>query len=135
MLSRFFVSNFKWLMLASGILTCTMFLAFISPQFSLQSNFGKTLPDELSTLIVRNWGFLIGLVGLMLIYGAMRESVRRFALMVGGSSKIAFIFLVVTAKEDYMNFGAGTAVIVDSTMVALFIAYLLLTRNLVKGNS
>ncbi|MBL7865553.1 MAG: hypothetical protein JNK10_11780 [Cyclobacteriaceae bacterium] len=134
-MSRFFVSNFKWLMLTSGILTCTMFLAFISPQSSLQSNFGKTLPDELSMLIVRNWGFLIGLVGLMLIYGAMRESVRRFALVFGGSSKIAFIFLVVTAKEDYMNFGVGTAVIVDATMVALFITYLLLTRNLVKGNS
>ncbi len=124
---RFFVSNFKWIMLVSGLLTCTMFLAFISPQTSLQSNFGQTIDGNLAEIIVRNWGALIGLVGIMLIYGAFTEPVRRFVLVIAGSSKVIFIFLLLTSKESYMGFGAGTAVIADSIMVALYIAYLLLT--------
>jgi hypothetical protein len=129
---RFFVSNIKWIMLVSGLLTCSMFLAFISPQTALQSNFGQTIEGALAETIVRNWGALIGLVGIMLIYGAFVEPVRRFVLVIAGVSKVIFILLVLTAKENYMGFGAGTAVIADSIMVALYIAYLLLT---VKRNS
>ena len=124
---RFFISNFKWVMLISGLLTCTMLQALISPQASLISNFGQTIDVPLAEIIVRNWGALIGLVGIMLIYGAFMKSVRRFVLVIAGSSKIIFILLLLSSKESYMGFGAGTAVIVDSIMVVLYIAYLLLT--------
>ena len=126
---RFFLSNFKWVMLVSGLLTCTMFQAFISPQASLQSNFGQTINGNLSEIIVRNWGALIGLMGIMLIYGAFNENVRRFVLVIAGSSKIIFILLLLTSKENYLSFGAGTAVIADSIMVALYVVYLLLTMK------
>lgn len=129
---RFFISNFKWLMLISGLLTCTMLKALLSPQASLISNFGQTIDVPLAKIIVRNWGALIGLVGIMLIYGAFIESVRRFVLVIAGSSKIIFILLVLSSNESYMGFGAGKAVIVDAVMVVLYIAYLLLTlkRNI-----
>lgn len=124
---RFFVLNFKWVMLVSGLLTCTMFQALISPQASLQSNFGQTMEGNLAEIIVRNWGALIGLIGVMLIYGAFVEPVRRFVLVIAGSSKIIFILLVLSSNESYMGFGARTAVIADSIIVALYIVYLLLT--------
>ena len=124
---RFFISNFKWVMLASGLLTFTMLQALIAPHASLQSNFGQSIEGNLFEIIVRNWGALIGLVGIMLIYGAFMEPVRRFVLVIAGSSKIIFILLVLSSNESYMGFGAGTAVIVDSIMVVLYIAYLLLT--------
>jgi hypothetical protein len=114
-------------MLISGLLTCTMLQALISPQASLTSNFGQTIDVPLAKIIVRNWGALIGLVGIMLIYGAFMESVRRFVLVIAGSSKIIFILLVLSSNESYMGFGVGTAVIVDSIMVALYTAYLLFT--------
>jgi hypothetical protein len=124
---RIFLSNFKWVMFASGLLTCTMLQALIVPHASLQSNFGQSLEGNLSEIIVRNWGALIGLIGMMLIYGAFMEPVRRFVLVIAGSSKIIFILLVLSSNESYMGFGAGTAVIVDSIMVVSYIAYLLLT--------
>lgn len=124
---RFFILNFKWVMLISGLLTCTMLQALISPQASLISNFGQTIDVPRAEIIVRNWGALIGLVGIMLIYGAFMEPVRRFVLVIAGSSKIIFILLVLSSKQSYMGFGAGTAVIVDAIMVVLYIAYLLLT--------
>lgn len=125
----FFVSNFKWLMLISGLLTCTMFLGLVAPQSSLQSNFGESMRGPLSEIIVRNWSALIGLMGIMLIYGAFVEPVRKFTLVIAGLSKAVFITLVLCYGTQYMSFGAGTAVVADSIMIVLYIAYLLLARH------
>jgi hypothetical protein len=121
---RIFVSVFKWIMLVSGLLTCTMFMALFSPQSSLQSNFGETLNGPVAEVVVRNWGALIGLVGLMLVYGAFVETVRKFALVIGGASKAIFIALVVTYIPGFMNHGAGIAVVADSIMIVLYLVYL-----------
>lgn len=124
-----FISNFKWLMLISGLLTCTMFLGLVAPQSSLQSNFGESMQGPLSEILVRNWSALIGLIGIMLIYGAFVEPVRKFALVIAGLSKAVFITLVLWYGKQYMGFGAGTAVIADSLMIVLYVAYLLLARR------
>lgn len=126
---RFFVDNFKWLMLVSGILTCSMFLALVSPSYSLQSNFGEPMPGPPSEIIVRNWGALIGLIGVMLIYGAFVEKVRGFAVVIAGLSKAIFITLVLVYGKQYLGFGAGTAVIADTIMIVFYAAYLLLSRK------
>lgn len=125
---RFFITNFKWIMFISGLLTCTMFLGLISPEASLKSNFGETMEGPIAEIIVRNWGALIGLMGIMLIYGAFNETVRRFSLVIAGISKVIFIILVLSSAKSYLGFGAGTAVIADSIMVVLYIAYLYLSR-------
>ena len=126
---RFFVANFKWVMLISGLLTCTMFLGLISPQASLKSNFGVIPEGPVVEIIVRNWAALIGLMGIMLIYGAFVPSVRRFSLIIAGLSKLIFIILVLSLGKQYLKFGVGTAVIIDSIMIVLFIAYLLFSRS------
>ena len=35
--------SIKWIMIVSGVLTCTMVYAVIAPQAMLQSTFGETL--------------------------------------------------------------------------------------------
>ncbi len=127
---RFFVSNFKWIMLISGLLTCSMFLGLFSPESSLKSNFGENLEVGPQNIIVRNWSALIGLMGVMLIYGAFKPAVRKFSLTIAGLSKVIFIILVLYFGNQYMGFGAGTAVIIDSVMVFLFILYLLFSRSI-----
>ena len=129
---RLFVDNFKWLMLISGLLTCTMFLGLFSPSTSVQSNFGEAMPGPPSEIIVRNWGALIGLVGIMLIYGAFVEPVRRFALVIAGLSKAIFITLVLLYGKQYLGFGAGTAVVADTIMIVLYAAYLLMSQKAAK---
>ena len=39
---RIVVANIKWIMLASGALTCTMIYAAIAPQAALRGTFGET---------------------------------------------------------------------------------------------
>lgn len=126
---RFFLSNFKWVMLVSGLLTCTMFLALFSPEASLKSNFAETIEGPVEEIIVRNWGALIGMIGIMLIYGAFNVSVRKFVLVIAGITKIIFISLVLSSGIKYSGLGVGTAIIADSVMVVLYVAYLLLSRS------
>ena len=126
----FFLANFKWLMLVSGLLTCSMFLGLFDPARSLEMNFGETISSAPSSqIVIRNWGALIGLVGLMLVYGAFVSAVRKFVLVVAGVSKVIFITLVVCYLPDFMKYATGTAVVADSIMVLLYAAYLVFERE------
>lgn len=117
--------SIKWLMLICGLLTCTMFYAVIAPQWAMQSYFGQTLEGPLTELIVRNWGALIGLMGVLLIYGALQEQARTIALLVAGTSKAIFIGLVFSVGQPFLQFQVGISAAVDTVMVVLFAAYLL----------
>ena len=130
-----FVNGFRWVMVVSGVLTCTMFYAAFAPVASLQSNFGEVLDGPLAQILVRNWGVLIGLVGLMLIYGAFSVANRRLVLLVAMASKVAFIALVLTFGQQFLQFQVGTAVIVDSVMVVLFVFYLVAARRSGAGSA
>jgi hypothetical protein len=120
-----FISKFKWIMLVCGLLTSTMLLGLFSPDSSLQSNFGETLVTGPENVVVRGWSALIGIIGLMLIYGAFKTEVRTFSLVIAGGSKVIFITIAIFFGKQYMGFGLGTAVIVDTIMILLFILYLI----------
>jgi hypothetical protein len=123
------VARIRWIMIASGALTCTMVYAAIAPQAALRSTFGETLAGPLAEIVVRNWGALIALVGAMLIYGAYEPAGRPLILTVAGSSKLIFIGLVLVYGRQYLNHQAGLAVAVDLVMVVLFVGYLLGSRR------
>ncbi|MCH6233790.1 hypothetical protein [Cognataquiflexum rubidum] len=124
-----FVSNFKWIMLICGLLTCSMFLGLFSPESSLESNFGEPLVTGPENIVVRGWSALIGLIGIMLIYGAFKPAVRDYSLVIAGMSKTIFVILVLSFGSQYMSFGAGTAVIVDIIMILLFVLYLIFSKS------
>jgi hypothetical protein len=121
-------ANIKWIMLVSGVLTCTMVYAAIAPQAALRSTFGETLEGPLAEIVVRNWGALITLVGAMLVYGAFKPAVRPLALAVAGASKLVFIALVLSHGSRYLGHQAGIAIAVDLVWVVLFAIYLLGAR-------
>jgi hypothetical protein len=117
-------ARMKWVMLVSGLLTCTMLYAAVAPRASLLSTFGEAPEDPVTSLVTRNWGVLIALVGALLVYGAFRPGHRRLVLTVAAASKLAFIGLVLSQGTRYLSHGAGVAVAVDSVMVVLFGLYL-----------
>ena len=131
---QWIVRNIKWIMISSGLLTATMIYAAIAPQAALQSTFGETLEEPLASLVVRNWGALIGLVGGMLIYGAFRPAVRPLVLTVASLSKLMFIVLVALQGDKYLSEQAGIAVLVDSVMIVLFLCYLISARSVSRAS-
>jgi len=126
---RIVAANIKWIMLASGVLTCTMIYAAIAPQAALRSTFGETLDGPLAEIVVRNWGVLITLIGAMLIYGAYHAAVRPLVLAVAALSKLVFIALVLAQGSRYLGQQAGIAIAIDAVWVVLFALYLAATRS------
>ena len=123
------VSNIRWIMIVSGVLTATMIYAAIAPEAALSSTFGETLTGPLAQIVVRNWGALIAIVGVMLIYSAFDPPTRSLTLVVAGVSKAIFIGLVLLQGPRYLGYQAGVAVAVDSVMIVLFAWYLLAVRS------
>jgi len=132
---RVFIANFKWIMLICGLLTCTMLVGLFSPESSLQSNFGEMLVIGPENLVVRGWSALIGLMGIMLIYGAFKPAVRNYSLIIAGINKIIFIGLILFFGRQYMPFGLGTAIIVDAIMILLFAVYLFNSGDINNGKA
>jgi hypothetical protein len=115
----------KWIMLVAGVLTCTMAYPAIAPQAALESMYGEAMPmNDLSEIIVRNWGVLITLVGAMLIYGAFHPPVRGLVLSVAIVSKLTFIGLTLWLGARFLNQQVGVALAVDAVMVVLFAVFL-----------
>ena len=126
---NFVARNIKWIMLVSGVLTCTMAYAAIAPQAALLSTFGETLHGPLAEVVVRNWGALITLVGLMLIWGAFNPQARTMALVIAGASKLVFAGLVLSHGGRYLGQQAGIAIAIDLMWAAVFAWYLLGART------
>jgi hypothetical protein len=125
--------SITWVMLVSGALTCTMVYAAVAPRAMLQSTFGESLEGPLAELVVRNWGALIFLVGVMLIYGAFNAAVRPLVLLVAAASKVVFIALILSNGSRYLQTQAGVSIAVDSVMVVIFLAYLVTRRSATPG--
>ena len=123
------VAHMKWVMLVSGLLTCSMIHAVVAPEAAQLQMFGESLGGPLAEVIVRNWAALIVIGGAMLVYGAFHPPSRPPILMMTALGKAAFIGLVLAQGGRYLSQQAVVAVVLDSVMVVLFFAYLAATRG------
>src|ERR1043165_1620492 len=71
---KWIAAQTKWIMLISGILTTTILLYVIAPNYAAKSGFGQTLDGPLADLMARSWGMMVGLFGVMLIYAACQDA-------------------------------------------------------------
>lgn len=117
------VSNIKWIMLGSGIITCSMILSALHPSLGQSLTFGEALDGNLANIIVRNWGALIALIGGMLVYGAYNEPNRNLVLVAASISKSTFVVLNLVYGQAYFA-KSGIALVFDSILVLIFVLYL-----------
>jgi hypothetical protein len=122
-------TNIKWIMLIAGLLTCSMIFAVFAPQVALISMFGEALTQPLAQVVVRSWGFLIFLMGVLLIYGAFKPVYRNLSLIIVSLSKIVFISLIITFGVQYIEKSVVT-LIVDLIFITLFVLYLIKVRSI-----
>ena len=117
----------KWVMLVSGLLTCSMIFTVFAPAEGLRQTFGESLDGPLGEMLTRNWAKGVFLFGVMLIWGAFAMSVRKFALTIVGISKLGFVAMVVSLGEPYLS-KAIVPVVLDSALALYYAAYLFATR-------
>ena len=116
-------------MLVSGLLTMTMISAALAPHHVLQSTFGASLDGPVAEIVVRNWGVLIALVGVMLAYGAFRPAVRALVLAVASASKLAFVLLLWIWARPMLGGPAGVVLASDVIQVVLLTGCLAATAR------
>ncbi len=114
-------------MLASGVLTFTMVYGLFAPEAALQSMFGVSFNGTLESIIVRSWCALVGLIGAILIYGALNEKSRVFCISVAMVSKVIFVSLVMIYGQEFLG-TAGPAIAIDCVIIALAALYLVALR-------
>jgi hypothetical protein len=117
------VNSAKWVMLVSGLLTATMFYGLFAPQAALESMFGVSFLGELQDIVVRSWSALVGLIGVVLIYGFFNEDVRKFSLIVAAFSKLVFVILILFFGPQFLA-KAWPAVTMDVVVIFVALVYL-----------
>ena len=125
------MKNAKWVMLISGVLTATMFYGLFAPQAALESMFGASFGGTLQSIVIRSWSALIGLIGVILIYGFLNENVRKFSIVVAAFSKLVFVLLVLLYGQEYIA-KVVPALAMDVIVVIVAVIYLIfpaVTKN------
>ena len=123
----FIIKNIKWVMLVSGVLTFTMFYGLFAPQAALESMFGVSFNGTLEALVVRSWSALVGLMGAILIYGALNDKYRVFSISVAAVSKVIFVSLVLLYGQEFLG-DVGPAIAMDCITIALAVLFLVAVR-------
>ena len=124
------VKNIKWIMLFAGVVTCTTLFAVIAPQDALLNMFGSNLTEPLANLVVRSWGFLVFIMGALLIYGAFNEDSRMLCVITAGISKIGFLFLILIFGANYID-TLWVTVVFDSIVVLILATYVVSSKRTV----
>lgn len=119
------VAEFKWILLAGGVVTMTMLQAAFAPRAAFRMMFGDEPQSPLALLLARNWGVLIALTGVMMIWAAVHPETRTLVLLVAGTSKLTFMGLVLSHGPYRRK--ALVPLLVDGFLVALFAIYLAAT--------
>jgi hypothetical protein len=124
---NFIIKNIKWVMMISGALTATMFYGVFAPQAAVESMFGVSFSGPLETLILRSWSSLVGLIGLVLLYGAFNERYRVFCISIAAFSKVVFVSLVLIYGQAFLG-TAAPAIIMDCLVILLTLSFLVSVR-------
>lgn len=120
--------HFRWLMLVSGVLTATMFYGLFAPQETLQSMFAASFDGQLQSLVIRSWSALVGLMGVLLIYGALNARHRTLCAVIAALSKAVFVSLLIVHGQAYLA-KAAAAVVLDVLVIVFTLFYLLSARR------
>jgi hypothetical protein len=124
---NFIITNIKWVMLISGVLTATMFYGLFAPQSALESMFGASFNGNLESIVIRSWSALVGLIGVVLIFGAFNEKHRVFSISIAAFSKIIFVLLMLIYGQAFLG-EAAMAIVMDCAVIVLALVFLVAVR-------
>jgi len=124
---NFIIKNIKWVMLVAGVLTFTMFYGLFAPQAALESMFGASFNGTLESIVIRSWSALVGLIGVMLIYGAFSEKNRVFSISIAAFSKVVFVSLILLYGREFFS-TVAVAIMMDLAVIIFAVIYLIAVR-------
>ena len=125
---NFIIKKVKWVILVSGVLTLTMFYGLFAPQAALESMFGAWFNGTLENIVIRSWSVLVGLIGVILIYGFFSQKNRVFSISVAAFNKLVFVSLVLLYGQEFPG-KAAPSIAMDCIVIFFLGAYLFAVRT------
>jgi hypothetical protein len=116
-------AQIELILLITGIATASALVLFLAPVTMMKVIFGQPPADDLSLVIARHWGLLVGLVGALLIYAAYHAEIRVPTMIVASVEKVAFalnMFLSPYRRRPAVLVMA----LADAGMAAVYLIYL-----------
>ncbi len=105
--------GFMWF---AGVLTLLVAVGVLAPDQIQRSMFGAETSDAIAIFLTRAWSGLIGIMGLLLIFGARSEALRTFCLNIAAGSKAMFIAIMLFYGQAFLA-SAGIALLIDACVV------------------
>lgn len=120
------VQNIEWILLVSGVGTCSVVLMALAPHAAQRQYFGQIAEGPVANLIARSWGVMVFAAGLMLIYAAYHPQVRLVVLVYAIVGKGSFVTLTALTPAFRRKL-SGILAILDLIIIALLGWYLIAT--------
>ena len=118
-------NNIGWILVVSGILTCAALLQAVAPRFGMMNLFGEEVIPSSALLIIRSWGAMIFVSGLLLIYAAYHSEQRLPILFYSITVKLGIAGLVFAGGARYRKRQVFKIASADFVMALLFVWYLI----------
>lgn len=115
--------NIEIVLLISGLLTASMIIQYIAPQYALNSFFAKEVKDPYTLFLASSSGMPIAMIGLLMIWASADEAIRLPVVIVAVLGKIGFLIKILFNRAETGS-GYNLTIGVDGITVSLLLLYI-----------
>ena len=98
------------ILIVTGATTAMALAQFIAPASISRLIYGAVPTEMVGIALIRHWGLLVFLVGILLIYAAFHPEVREPVTVVAAAEKIAFSLIIFSTSLRRFPIAAAIAV-------------------------
>ena len=103
-------THIEIILIVTGATTAMALAQFIAPASISRLIYGAVPTEVVGIALIRHWGLLVFLVGILLIYAAFHPEVREPVTVVAGAEKIAFSLIIFSTSLRRFPIAAAIAV-------------------------
>ena len=127
-MQKFIDATIKPVLIVGGLGTAAAGLYALLPQFAVE-NIAELEFVQDYTIFVQHWGFMVGLIGVLMVAAAFRESWRTPVLLYGLIEKAFMVFLVATNLGQPFAAGFYAPAVMDSIITIWSLVYFVSLRR------
>ena len=121
-MQKFIDVTIKPVLIVGGLGTAAAGLYALLPQFAVE-NIAELEFVQDYTIFVQHWGFMVGLIGVLMVAAAFRESWRTPVLLYGLIEKAFMVFLVATNLGQPFAGGFYAPAVMDTIITVWSLIY------------
>ena len=116
------VRNIDWILIVSGLATCSMLAMALAPRWATELIFGEEVSGAIANVVARTWGAMIFASGVALVCSAYVPAIRVPVMLLSVAGKLSFSATVLA--QDLRGKPAFPMALGDIAIAALFVWYL-----------